>query len=180
MTSGDTSARGLTILGSTLHHIRRVLSDEVDAATVTRVLHDAGFSAGESAFDDLTASTGGNLEALDQERFWSEFEHFLGTQGWGEFSHERIHPGLGVVRAEHGGESDPAAEASEPSCGFTSGMISQIFTRVAGSNIGVQEVSCRSRGDDECAFVFGSEPAVHRLRDLLPQVGTLDAALDSL
>ena len=180
MTSGDTNAWELTVPGSTLLHIRQVLVDQVDAATATRMLFDTGFATGESVFDDFAAGTDADPTTFGHDRFWMDLGEFLSTHGWGNFSHERIHPGLGVVRTEQWGESDPAAEASEPSCAFTSGMFSRVFTRIAASPIAVLEVSCRSRGDHDCSFAFGSKQAVGRLEGLLLENGSLDAALDLL
>ena len=180
MTSGDTNAWELTVPGSTLLHIRQLLVDQVDAATATRMLYDTGFATGEFVFDDFAAGTDANPTTFGHDRFWMDLGEFLSAHGWGNFSHERIHPGLGVVRTEQWGESDPADEASEPSCAFTSGMLSRVFTRIAASPIAVLEVSCRSRGDHDCSFAFGSEQAVGRLRGLLLENGSLNAALDLL
>ena len=180
MTSGATSPRELTVSGSTLLHIRQILADEVDSATVTRMLYDMGFATGESVFDDFSASTGADPRTFGHDHFWTDLGQFLSAHRWGNFSHERIHPGLGMVRTEQWGESGPAVETNEPSCAFTSGMFSRVFTRIAGSPIAVLEVSCRSRGDHDCSFTFGSEQAVGRLRGLLLENNSLDTALDLL
>ena len=123
MTSGATILRELTVPGSTLLHIRQILDDEMDSATVTRILYDTGFATGESVFDDFAASTDANPITFGHDRFWTDLGQFLSAHGWGNFSHERIHPGLGMVRTEQWGESSPASETSEPSCAFTSGML---------------------------------------------------------
>jgi len=180
MTSGAKSPWELTVPGSTLLHIQQILGDEVDSATVRRMLYDTGFATGESVFADFAASTDDDPVTFGHDRFWTDLGQFLSAHGWGNFSHERIHPGLGMVRTEQWGESGPAAETSEPSCSFTSGMFSRVFTRIAGSPIAVLEVSCRSRGDHDCSFIFGSEQAVGRLKGLLLENDSLDAALDLL
>ena len=49
----------------------------------------------------------------------------------------------------------PGAE-SQPSCAFTTGVLSNFLTLAAGGPVAVLEVTCSSRGDDMCGFAFGS------------------------
>ena len=51
---------------------------------------------------------------------------------------------------------------------------------MAGGPVAVLEVTCRTRGDDACAFAFGSEGAVHELYGKLLEGADLDGALDAL
>jgi hypothetical protein len=51
---------------------------------------------------------------------------------------------------------------------------------VAGSPVAVLEVSCRTRGDDRCSFLFGSEQAIHDVYGLLLEGDSLDDALATL
>ena len=180
MTSEVTRVHEITVPGSTLSHLRQILTEEADAETATRVLHGAGSASGDSLFESLTSHAERDPATLGRNGFWGELTRFLDGRGWGRLAHERIHPGLGLVRSEACGESDPETDSGEPSCAFTAGMLSGIFARLAGSPIAVLEVSCRSQGNGDCAFAFGSEQAVGQLQALLLETSDLKTALNRL
>ncbi len=173
-------ARELRIPQATLLHFREAFSAEADEETTSRVMRRAGVLAADSVLDQFSAGTHTDPATLGMDRFWQELGRFFFKDGWGELSHERIHPALGLVRSAQWGESDPRLEAKAPTCAFSEGMLSGVFSRIAGSAIGVLEVSCRSRGDVDCAFALGSQDAVRRLEELLHEGGNLETALHRL
>ncbi len=179
MTSTDTG-RMVALPRSTFSHLRKALSDDGDRSNAARLLYDTGVAAGQSLFDDFTENLNGDPSVLPAGEFWRELTEFMAEHGWGELRHDRVHSGLGLVQAERWGESDPEGQAEEPCCAFTTGMLSHLFSRFAGSRIDVVEVSCCTRGDHDCSFAFGSEDGVNRLKALLLENDRLDTALGEL
>ncbi len=163
-----------------LIHLHRALRKEVGPLEAVHALHDAGFATGDLLFRELQDRMGPNIPELHESRFWKELDAFFDAKGWGGLTHERVHPGLGMLRARDWGESDPESPGTQPSCAFSAGLLAHILGRIAGGALAVLEVACRSRGDGECHFLFGSEPAIHEVYGLLLDEGSLDAALGRL
>lgn len=175
-----TSRPSLSLPASALIEVRRALGRETDDASAARALHDAGYASGERIFDEFEETVDSPLGELDVARFWSAFDTYLSSKGWGRISHERIHPALGVLRATDWSESDADAGEERPACWFTGGMIERLLSGVAPGPILAHEASCRSRGDPECSFLIGSQAAIERLRQLLLAHESLDDALAHL
>ena len=173
----ETTKGELRLPGSALHLIRRAFEREADREAGARALRQAGFGTGDEIFEDYVAVANENPTGLEANRYWETMSQFLAHHGWGSVSHERIHPGLGLIRSEDWSESAYVTGSDEPGCEFSSGMLSRILEGTAGTEVAVVEVSCRGRGDDTCAFAFGSTEAVGRLREALRGGETLDAAL---
>jgi hypothetical protein len=150
---------------------------ESGASVAARALRSAGTATGEAIFQGISARAESDPRLLDEEGFWQEVDGYLASNGWGRVTHERVHPGLGVVRSPDWSESDPEAREDRPTCWLGAGALSRIFTRIAGARIDVVEASCRSRGDAVCAFLFGSAEAVEQVRALLRETGNLEDAL---
>ncbi len=163
-----------------LSHIRRSLRREVGALAATHVLHDAGFAAGEDIFEHFADRLPEEPVHLPAPSFWSALSGHLEAEGWGHFEVERVHSGLGLVRAHGWAESNPEGEEEQPGCHFTSGMFAALLGRVAGGPVAVLEVLCRSKGDDHCGFLYGSEAAIHEIYGLLLDGASLDDALAGL
>ena len=77
-------------------------------------------------------------------------------------------------------EATPDGDEDQPSCAFSSGMLSALLSRTAGAPVAVLQVGCRSRGDDTCSFAFGSESAVDELYRLLAEDRDVETALAEL
>jgi hypothetical protein len=172
--------RELRLPGSILFDIRRSFDGETDPATSARALQEAGYATGASVFDGYAAMAATDPAELEADRFRETLSRFLEGQGWGTLSQERVHPGLGLIRSRDWGESASASAGDGPGCAFSVGMLSIIFEQTAESSVAVLEVSCRGKGDSACAFTFGSNEAVGRLRTLLQGGETSDAALGQL
>jgi predicted hydrocarbon binding protein len=171
---------GLILPDAALRHLHGALREEMDVQTANRVLREAGSRIGESMLDLLSNRTPSKVSESDCEQFWTNLDRFLQERGWGSTSQGRIHPGLGMIRAEGWAESDPEAGEQGVGCMFSVGMLSRILSAIGGAPIGVLEISCRSRGDADCAFAFGSEEATRRLEDLLTSGEGVEEALARL
>lgn len=169
--------REIALPADALRQLREALRDETDPLTAIHVLHSAGYASAESFWAVLSRSA--DPAATDDAAFWSRLSDLFARRGWGRLAHERPHPGVGVLTSADWAEADDA-EATQPSCGFSAGLISGVLTRAAGGGVAVLETSCRARGDDVCRFCFGSEETIHELYDLLLRNHGLDDALARL
>jgi hypothetical protein len=167
----------ISLPAAALLGIRGALVSESGASVAARALRSAGAATGDAVLSEISAGATLDPRLLGEGAFWSELGDHLASGGWGRVTHERVHPGLGVLRSPDWSESDPKAREDRPTCWLGAGALSRIFTRIAGAKIDVAEASCRSRGDTVCTFVFGSAEAVEQVRALLRETGNLEEAL---
>jgi predicted hydrocarbon binding protein len=170
----------IALPSSVLSHLRRSLQKEVGDLSTTHILQDAGFATGESLFASFAGTLDVDPAELGEARFWRELNRHLGARGWGQVEAERIHPGVGVLHASHWAEAAEDGKDGQPGCHFSSGLLAHILSQAAGGPIAVLEIQCRSRGDTQCSFLYGSEGAIHELYGLLLDGASLDEALDQL
>ena len=172
------TTRETVLPAATLTFLRQALRKEAGALGATHALHGAGYATGRPVLDEFQSLLGElSAESLDPNRFWERLSGFFSDRGWGSFTHERVHPGLAVLTSHDWMEADESASESQPGCAFTCGVFAHLLSSVAGGPIAVLEVTCRSRGDDACRFLFGSEEAVHDLYGHLLEGATLEQAL---
>lgn len=166
----------ITLPAECFSTLRRELVQQVGAPVAVGALHLAGYRAGEA--------WAGTLEEVDPSvhrdapgtTFWSRLEDHLRRRGWGALRHDTSHPGVGLLTASDWAEALGADADPEGGCSFSTGLLSGILSRLAGGPVAVLEVRCRTRGDEECAFAFGSEAAIHDLYGrLLEGVALADA-----
>lgn len=175
-----TTPTELAIPGSTLRVLRRSLQKEVGSLPTIHALQTAGYRAGDELFPSLAETARPRaLPELGQAEFWSVLQAFFLRRGWGHLVHRDSHPAVGILATVDWIEADDGRE-EQPTCAFTSGMLSSLLTEVAGAPIAVLELGCRSRGDGECRFAFGSEGVIHELYGLLLEGSTVDQALARL
>jgi len=177
LSGSQPSTREISLPATALTHLRRAFEKEAGPLETVHACHDAGFATGAQVFEQLAPHLGSDASGSPEATFWGELSRFFASRGWGDLTHQRIHPGLSVLRSTNWGESDGSSEDAQPGCAFTSGVLAHVLGRVADGPIAVLEAACRSRGDPECSFVFGSEGAIHDLYGLLLDGDTLETAL---
>ena len=173
-------ARDVAIPAAGLITLRRQLAREAGSLAAIHALHAAGYSAGEALWEALRKGPAREPAELDAETFWERVAALLGRRGWGTLTHEPVHPGVGVLSSPDWAEALGTPEDEQPSCSFSTGMLSGLLSGAAGGAIAVLEVSCRARGDARCTFAFGSAATVHDLYGLLLDGRPLASALASL
>ena len=131
-------------------------------------------------FVDEVDAAGLTLTELDQETFWERIGTALARRGWGSVTHEAIHPGVGLLTSSDWAEALGGQDESQPSCSFSTGLLSGLLSGAAGGPIAVLEVTCRAKGDGRCSFAFGSAATVHDLYGLLLDGRPLESALSVL
>ena len=160
--------------------LRRQLQREAGPLATIHALHAAGYEVGEALWESLSKAAGRTLPELDEETFWERLASLLGRRGWGTVGHHGAHPGVGLLTSRDWAEAVGGGDEKQPSCTFSTGMLSGLLTGAAGGPVAVLEVTCRTRGDERCTFAFGSAAAVHDLYGLLLDGRTLESALSSL
>lgn len=180
MEQSPTQPRDLALPAVALGALKASLLAEVDEALVTRAMHEAGMIAGLQFCRAFEASLDeSDPRDLSQSEFWDSLGRYLRRSGWGGIEHIGRHEGLGSLSSSDWAEAEGSDE-EEGGCWFSSGLLAGFLSEMAGGDVSVLEVRCRSRGDDACEFLFGSEPAVDALYALLTGDRDLDAALAEL
>jgi predicted hydrocarbon binding protein len=175
------NSRDVAIPPEALVALRRALHEEAGALPAIHALRSAGYAAGSTLADLFAGEVeGGDPGALDRSTYFDRLRRFLEARGWGTLHHTAPHPGVGLISSSDWAEATQDGDEDEPSCAFSSGMLSALLSRTAGAPVAVLQVGCRSRGDEDCSFAFGSEAAVDELFRLLEEHHDLDAALAGL
>jgi hypothetical protein len=193
MTPVNSRPSELALPVASLAAIRRELAIAVGGDTAARALQSAGNAAGAAFFRALAHGFGSGspaedpeetarqqLAAVDQAAFWRRFGELFGSRGWGHLAMLAVHPGVSALDATDWVEADPDAGATRPSCFFTTGLLANVLGRVAGEDVAVLEVECRSRGDARCRFLFGGPAALDALFGQLAAGRELEDSLAAL
>lgn len=172
--------REVALPAASLRLLRRSLREEAGPLGATHALHAAGYGVGEPLFRLLQDELGEGFAGMEEQTFWSALARLLAERGWGNLTHRKVHPGVGLLTSSDWAEADPEAGETQPSCPFATGLLAGLLGKAADGPVAVLEVACRSRGDEACSFAFGSEAAIHDLYGFLLDDLTFEEALASL
>lgn len=173
-------SREVAFQARALGTLRRSLRREAGALAAIHALQAAGYEAGEGLYDTFRRGVGDDPATLGETSFWTAMNSFLSRRGWGEIRQDTPHPRMGVLASPDWAEAADDSSEDQPSCAFSAGMLAGFLTSAAGNPVAVLQVGCRSAGDDECVFAFGSENSVHELYGHLLDGLGFDAALAEL
>lgn len=162
--------------------LRRSLVEQLGAEDAALALQRAGHAAGDAFYALLTSQLEGDEgpASLGTGAFWRRLGDLLAARGWGQLGPVETVAGVGALTSSSWAEADAGEFAGRPSCFFTTGLLANILGHVAGRDVGVFEVSCRSNGDEECRFLFGGQSALQGVYESLSSGADVDAALASL
>jgi predicted hydrocarbon binding protein len=178
---GSARPTEIALPAASLATLRRSLSSEIGEDAAARVLRSAGHDAGDAFFHILTSDASGKpISDVDAASFWRRFAQLFSMRGWGTLQHTDVHPGIAVLSASDWAESDNAVNDGRPSCYFTTGLLANVLGKVANGDVAVMEVECRSRGDAQCRFLFGSPEALRSVYDLMLSGATTESAVSQL
>lgn len=152
----------------------------VGADAAAQALRDAGHAAGDALHRVLAGPDGSDLAAIPADRFWQHLSRMFSSRGWGTVSFSQVHAGVGALDTTDWFEARPEAHAGAPCCHFTTGVLANLLGRVAGSDIAVMEVECRTRGDQRCRFLLGGADAVTTIYQRMAAGEHADAAIAQL
>ena len=149
----------LAIGRASLQQLTAALEREVPAQAAA-LLREVGFAAGQAAYEGFVESVASRYgvetpQALDGRYLGEALGGFFREDGWGSLTAEPLAPGLLALDSPDWAEAEPRG-AHVPSCHFSTGLLSDFFTRLGGYQAAVMEVECRSRGDARCRFLVAS------------------------
>jgi predicted hydrocarbon binding protein len=136
------------------------------------MLQEAGYAGGPAlyeAFSKWLAARGtSSPDALEASEFSAKATEFFREAGWGSVEVGSMQS-VATVDSSDWAESDPARPLDYPGCYYTSGVLADFFTRLAGEPLAVMEVECRSMGGDRCRFLVGSGEQMQRVYEAMGQ-----------
>ena len=136
------------------------------------MLQEAGYAGGPALYEAfskwLAAHGGSSPEALAATEFSAQATRFFKEAGWGSVEVGSLQS-VATVDSVDWAESDPAHPMDYPGCYYTSGVLADFFTRLAGEPLAVMEVECRSMGGDRCRFLVGSGEQMQRVYEAMGQ-----------
>lgn len=150
-------------------------------AQAASVFQEAGYAGGEGIFasfrDWLSARGEPAPDDLDETAFSERSTEFFREAGWGSLRFGVLGDAVITLDANDWSEADPQMGAPHPSCFYTSGMLSDFFTRLGGQPLGAFEVECRSAGAPRCRFLLGSPETLHHVYGRMVEGEGYEAAL---
>ncbi|HUF49711.1 MAG TPA: V4R domain-containing protein [Longimicrobiales bacterium] len=155
------------------------LMTRVGAEAAAQALREAGHAAGDALHRILTTS-GNDVAGMPADRFWQHLSRLFSSRGWGTFAFSQPHPGVGALDTTDWFEARPEAGAAQPCCHFTTGVLANVLGTVAGSDVAVMEVECRTRGDQRCRFLIGGADAVFAVYERMAAGDRADTAIAQL
>ena len=136
------------------------------------MLQEAGYAGGPAFYHAfarwLSARGGPAPDALSKDEFSPRATEFFRDAGWGSVELGALES-VATVDSSDWAESDPAHPMEYPGCYYTSGVLADFFTRLAGEPLAVMEVECRSMGGDRCRFLVGNGERMQRVYEAMGQ-----------
>lgn len=168
MMTVDSHDECVTLGRQSLHQLRAALERSLGTQAAA-LLQEAGFASGEPLHarfcEWLTAEYGvGAPQSLDAAFLGEALSGFFRSLGWGSLSLSQLGGAAVVLDAPAWAESAPGS-GPYPSCHLSSGVLADLFSRMAGGQFAAMEVECRSRGDDRCRFLLASPETLTAVYD---------------
>ena len=147
------------------------------------MLQEAGYAGGPALYEAfskwLAARGASSPEALEASEFSAKAAQFFKEAGWGSVEVGSLQS-VATVDSSDWAESDPGHPMEYPGCYYTSGVLADFFTRLAGEPLAVMEVECRSMGGDRCRFLVGSGDQMQRVYEAMGQGVAYQEAVGSV
>lgn len=163
--------------------LRRVLARDLGTGYAT-VLQEAGMAGGatvHTAFEEWLAGREADpLAVLTLPAFASQLAAFFAETGWGGLVVTARGGSVAELSSPDWAEADPEAGWDHPGCHYSTGLLADVLTRVAGQPIAVLEVACRSAGAAPCRWIAGSPAMLTALYERLAAGTPVDEALAGL
>ena len=177
----DLAGSGLVgLTRDALTTLRSVLFRDA-GANAAAYLQEAGYAGGSALHDAFGAWCASRGYSAPEQMTASEFEEraaeFFGALGWGAVTVGTLHDSVVTLDSPDWAEADPASAMQYPGCYLSSGLLADFFGRVAGAQLTVMEVECRSMGAERCRFLVGSAETMQHVYDGMTQGVAYDQAL---
>ena len=153
----DSSVLGIGRKGL-LAFLRALAAPPADAPAF---LQETGYSTGDELYAHLlkwlpTYAGVSDPSELDATVLGEVLSEFFQALGWGSLKVERLGNAGLTIDSTDWAEAVPGTNAASPYCFYTSGLLSSILGKLAGADVAVMEVECRSCNDARCRFLAGS------------------------
>ena len=129
-------------------------------------LQEAGYAGGDPQFESFRAwlaeRHGGDPETIDVGYFAPLISDYFRETGWGTLSLGSLGQ-VAALDSHDWREADPAAGLDHPACHLSTGIFAAFFGRLAGQELAVFEVECRSAGAEQCRWLVGSPEMLEHL-----------------
>jgi len=136
------------------------------------LLQEAGYSGGPALYEAfarwLSARGASAPESLPAAEFSNRATEFFREAGWGSVQLGTLES-VATIDSADWAESDPRHPMDYPGCYYTSGVLADFFTRLAGEPLAVMEVECRSMGGERCRFLVGSGERMQHVYEAMGQ-----------
>lgn len=136
------------------------------------LLQEAGYSGGQAMFDAfgawLAARGIESPESVPAAEFGARATEFFREAGWGSVELGALES-VATIDSVDWAESHPSYPLEFPGCYYTSGVMADLLSRLAGEPLAVMEVECRSMGAGRCRFLVGSGETIQRVYDEMGQ-----------
>ena len=153
-------------------------------ANAASYLQEAGYASGAAlyeAFRRWLAGRGlGAPESLAADQFTERATDFFRALGWGSVELGSLHDAIVVIDSDNWAEADPGQPLEFPGCHVSTGMLADFFGRLAGNDLAVMEVECRSMGAPRCRFLLASAEVMQHVYDEMERGLDYSAAADSV
>jgi predicted hydrocarbon binding protein len=179
--SVDLVANGMVgLTRDALTALRTVLFRDAGANAAT-YLQEAGYAGGAALHQAFTRWCGERGYILPENMAAPEFEQratqFFSELGWGNLTVGVLHDSVMTLDSSDWAESDPASAMQYPGCYLSAGLLADFFGRLAGAQLAVMEVECRSMGAARCRFLLGSAETMQHVYDEMVKGATYDTSL---
>jgi hypothetical protein len=150
--------------------LRRIIH-QINPADPAGLL-DAGYVAGGELYAAFTrwlpGATGVDDPAsLDAQVLGEVLSEFFQGLGWGSVSLERLGGAGLTLDSTDWAEAEPGMNADQPSCHLTAGLLANFMGKLAGGEVAVMEVECRSCNDARCRFLAGSGDTLQQVYEAM-------------
>lgn len=182
MNQPETNPQWIRLPTSALRALPQSLALTLSPSDCIALLRQVGSASAEQFLAELNQQEGTNGNAADQaaEQLWEQLSALFADMGWGTLRHQHLHAGVGVLQSDNWTEGRTDTAAAAPGCHLSTGVLAEVLSRLAGEDIAVMEVECRSRGNDGCTFLFGSGNALGQVYEALREGTPYPQAVEQL
>lgn len=147
-------------------------------------LQNSGYAGGATLFEAFShwflVRGYGTPEAQPASLFAERATEFFRELGWGSLDVGAFGESVATVDTLDWAEADPSSALEFPGCYLTTGLFADFFGRVAGTQLAVMEVECRSMGSDRCRFLIANAEVMQHVYDAMGSGMAYDQAVASV
>jgi hypothetical protein len=170
---------------ATIQSLLAAVGKGLEAAETANELRHLGVDCGGALHDHLRRHVGGTdphgaePADLSADTFWAGLTHFFEELGWGRLEQLPLHDGFLSLSSADWFEAEDRRE-DHPCCHFSTGVLAELFRRVADNDLAVMEADCRAAGGERCEFLVGSPAALDAVYQEMTSGGTFRDAIAQL